>query len=1157
MDVLPSTASQLSKKLRSKNVSTSEIYDISVRLLEGKIAVHFPKKEVFVLELLTDRWNNQRNTQFKRDPHMWQLFNQMWVAVHSDVLRKKIFRNLRYVPHLIQTLELEDLACTAELADALATNFELLNSSFMVEMSQDQAMAIIAGVLKIILHAPDLARPCSEKLLNETLKLTHLQANIWTGSINKLSQSFCSTLLPNLLQYSAKYQDDFAPAFGGLIDEFLFAAGFDSVKQISHFLEVEGSALPFQCYMVLYRECIRAVSKGSIGQLEQIFTMITKKNPSLASNLLHELSSLRKTLSQQFLETLFQETYQKILEDKKGTNDEYWTMVKQLLKLDIEVGIINTMKIMDAMVTTSLDENLLRVWETLIECYVNAREFPRLLDHWKKYCTSPDKSTLFVDDARLHSKITSQVSAMSATQIKAYFDTVVDEISQQGHDMRLTLKLLNVVLVGLYSMPYRALPGLEGSLIKLLEINGAKFPEYWTFTYHFLNIYDDILPEDHLTMIQSKIVASLQGKEQSSELFLTAMKLRELKEFDVDIAIESFMSFFRQSHAAEKRDLLKELFCRWSTILNLCFCQEHLTELIDELLIDENLELLDLITLSDDFYEETRIMGILTDKLCDGIGKETFVERLNKIPIQCTAKVTRVRAIDRLCSESNLSIAGFNLVSRLLSNPTFRSKVEVDISALEAILKQNSYLYQIENPIAEKVLANHISQLKDAVSEQYIANLTSFLTEKLQGDVDFTTWKLAFLLVKTVNFDLELSQQVQNTLTDRLNAFVYGVSDFSKDKPMLLWSLKVLYEIYQGTESAQLKESINSVTKNIAEKTSSENFDSDLKAVVFALFCCANTNEPLILLAHYMVLREHISKEHIYDAIEKVVVTTAANSRMFNELLFATLASVKEEDSNYTKCVLEILELLFRHIQRENEQGRILFSRCLSEINTHMDVAVGIHKEIFLGLLDTIKGLLVWKPWLFSQHTIEALFPLCLRVNAVVMDLNGEDNDPVFTSTTQLLSHILMYHRFKLTNRHHLVNSYMCAALEMLTSSSRCQLSLESAQSFSRFLAVFCEPSNDAKNNKNQNSLQSQVGQVKKVLRRHVSVLLLKYISLAIGSSFGTQVKECLNSGFFSVFDILSQAELMAVSASLGSPGRIYFKTLLAEYKRTGKWHEG
>ncbi|SCV05012.1 LANO_0G16556g1_1 [Lachancea nothofagi CBS 11611] len=1146
-----SSAGSLSKKLRSKDVSTAEIYDISIKLLEGEIAAHFPKREVFILDLLVDRWNNQRNTDFKCDPSMWQLFNKTWATMNSDTLRKKIFKNLKYVPHLIQTLEMVDAELT-ELAGALATNFELLNSCLTVDMAQDQAIAIIAGVLKLVLASANMESDLQKALISETLKLTIVNLN--TSTINfKLSSMFCMTLLPNILKYNALYQDNFTAYFSKLLAQYLFAPEVDSMKLMTQFLAIHGAEQSDQSLLILFRESIKTYSKTSIIQLEQIFTLITGVNSSVAAVLLQELCSLKKTLSQPFLETLFNKAFDQI---SGASQDNHWILISKILRLDIEVGIMNTVKIMDKLSTEDMSEITLGVWGALIECYVNAREVQKLLVEWKNYSTSAGNPTCFVDDFRLSSKITRTVPAMSVTQLKDFFNDIFENIAQNEDCSIISFKLLNVIMSGLYSVSYNLLPNIEPVLLKMFEFKGTKFPEYWTFTYHFLNIYDDIFPEKRLCQIESMIMASLETGNQSSDLFLTIFKVRELKHVEMDSVVTEFMTFLRTASSAEQRSLLDKMLSRWCTIVNLCFPQGYLSELIDLLLLPGNIDIMVTIAKSDEFFEEDKIMHTLINKMCEHLHDETILEHFSHIPIQCVPKVTRIKAVDLLCQKQVLSPVDMVALTYLLSNPTFKSSVEMNVGVLEKVLNQDCCLFDLGNSVVERVLANHTSQLKEATSERLIGNLVSHLNSNLNASFNIVTAKMVFLLLKAVNFEEPLGRGLETRLIDVLSELVSKQLNSMERNLELLWSLRVLYDIHQGTKSTESRDSIDLLTKQIAKKMPSEALGEEYKAAVFSLYCFAYRHEPKFLLAHYMVLRQHMSKKQIYGATETLIVETASDFVKFNDLLAAATASIRHADENYADSALELLGLLFYNLQKENAEGRKLFARSLSELHTYMNNIVSQDHDVFLGLLDVLKGLLVWKPWLFSQHTIETLFPFCLRANSLLMELNGSNNDNIVICTSQLLSHILLYHRFKFTSRHHLIISYMCSMLEMFAVNSHCNLSFESAEAFSRLITIFCEPSSDTKNNKSQKSLQSQVSQIKKFLRRHVSVLLLKYISLAISSSFSNRVKESLSRGVFSVFDVMSQAELSGVNLSLDNPGRVYFKALYAEYKRTGKWHE-
>lgn len=59
------SAETLTKTLRSKIITSDEVVDI-VRSLDG-VHPYFPKREVFVIDLILDRWNNFKNTDFREN----------------------------------------------------------------------------------------------------------------------------------------------------------------------------------------------------------------------------------------------------------------------------------------------------------------------------------------------------------------------------------------------------------------------------------------------------------------------------------------------------------------------------------------------------------------------------------------------------------------------------------------------------------------------------------------------------------------------------------------------------------------------------------------------------------------------------------------------------------------------------------------------------------------------------------------------------------------------------------------------------------------------------------------------------------------------------------------------------------------------------------
>ncbi|SCU99212.1 LADA_0H18272g1_1 [Lachancea dasiensis] len=1153
MNGLAETAGSLSRKLRSKNVSTTEVYDISIKLLNGDIAVYFPKKEIFVLDLIVDRWNNQKNVHFKRDPQIWRLFNLMWESVQMEDLRKKTFKSLKYVPHLIQTLELPDLEHNAEVACVLQKNFELLNSSLSVEMNTDQALLIIAGVLKVILDCPDIRSVEREKLIEETMRLTNMHTHMQAGGSNKLSSIFCQHPLSSILQYNAEYHNSESNVLSMLVSVYLFGPDINSMKQLTTFVDTFGRDLSNKCLTVLFKECIHEFSKSSMSQLEEVFSLLTKARPGLAIVLLEELCSLKQTLSQQFLESLFDEFFQKL---SKTSQEDDWKMINRIITLDLEVGIINTRRIMDKVATEETTNLSAETWENLIECYVNARELPKLLTEWKEYSISESGSTCFVDVPEMANKITKNISALSVLQMHTFFKELFNDLRERHEIGDIILKALGITILGLRSLPYNHLPDLEPVLSQIFDLHIVKKTSaYWSYAFHFLDLYDDIFSEDSLSQIHSSVTDSLKRRDESSDLFFTAFKLRELRDYDLESTIEKFMAFFLSAPKSERQNLTSRLFSRWSTIVNMLFSQDQISILVEGLLDKECRNFLTMVTSSDDFYEEDRVVYSLIAQMVDNVNDQSVVEQFSIIPIKCISKAVRIRTIDTLCEKSILTARDVVLVTHLLSNPTFKSSVEVDVNVLDKILSQDS-LSHLTDPILDKIISNHISQRHDKVSELFITKLVDHVVLNLRKGLSIPATKIAVHLLSKLNFDDSLVKGLQDIVLETLFAFSTQECNVKDRKATVIWSLRVLYELHQGTMSILSKDKIDVLIKGLMGSYHTGKLDLELTGAIFPLYCCAFRDQPKILSAHYIVLRQSIPKELLYDAIDKLVTEIADDFTNFNDLLDSVVASFHEQNQEYVVSLLELLEILLPNLQKENVEGRKLFAQAISEFSTHLERIVCQEKQTTIGLMEKLKDLLVWKPWLFGQYTIEILFPCCLRANISLMKEDDEDNDTIFICTSQLLSHVILYHRFKLTNRHHLVISYLCASLELFTANSNLRLTQRSGEAYSRLISVFCEPSNDTKNNKQRSSLQSQVGQIKKSLRRHAPILLLKYINLAINSAFTNDIKESINGGVFSIFDVLSSTELAVVNASLDNPGRVYFKTMYADYKRDGKWRE-
>ena len=148
-----------------------------------------------------------------------------------------------------------------------------------------------------------------------------------------------------------------------------------------------------------------------------------------------------------------------------------------------------------------------------------------------------------------------------------------------------------------------------------------------------------------------------------------------------------------------------------------------------------------------------------------------------------------------------------------------------------------------------------------------------------------------------------------------------------------------------------------------------------------------------------------------------------------------------------------------------------------------------------------------------------------------------------------------MYHRFKIATRHHLVLNVMSSLLKYLADgTSKLSSNTEAASAYARLLSNLCEPSERVGDK--MFHLTTSASYFKKLLRKHLSVLLSNYIYFNLKYTFTRTVNDAIMPGIYSMFTVLSQNELRVVNDSLDYGGKAFYKTLYNDYKDHGKWKD-
>lgn len=125
--------------------------------------------------------------------------------------------------------------------------------------------------------------------------------------------------------------------------------------------------------------------EGIFKQLEEIFNLIVNCQPKVAPILLKELSTSKKTLSQDFLENLFNITLNNAKDNIENYKDpDFWSLLSHILDLDFEIGIKNFNILLD-LINNQKDNDkpsTLNIWSKVISCHINAREYTQFLSKW-------------------------------------------------------------------------------------------------------------------------------------------------------------------------------------------------------------------------------------------------------------------------------------------------------------------------------------------------------------------------------------------------------------------------------------------------------------------------------------------------------------------------------------------------------------------------------------------------------------------------------------------------------------------------------------------------------------------------------------------------------------------------------------------------------
>lgn len=1169
----------LTKFLRGKNTTTTEIYDCVNKL--SHLEIYFPQKEVFLFELIQDRWNDQKKPDFKTDAHIWEIFNRIWGQFDDDLLLKKLFKNLKFTQLLLQTLSLfnerEIDENTKNFIFQLSDTISLINATSTIEISFDHSCKILASTLSLLYKLPiEMISEEQRSILIDNLLITLDFQNI--NEINyKMSNTYCNDLLLATIQYISKFDFDLKNQLSNVLLEYLGQFVFnsnnksnsniDSLKVLERFFRNNTDKLKDDdnVTILLYKISISFLSKNNFKQLETIFTFIINCQPNVTAVLLKELSLSKKSMSQDFLEDLFTKTLELSNNDSaKFDNSEFWSLISHILDLDIEIGIKYTKILMDILITHRANhaQFVQDIWSKIINCHINAREFTQFLIKWqdysKEFFQTKKEVCPFLLERNFTDEIANNLHSLSSTQLKDIITDMVDVVtSETVESNNVTLFAFKICLKSLPTLSYTILVGLKPILAKIFEVNLEMFSSLWEIKYLIMNAYDDIVPMEQINEITNTRLEDILAEDKlSNELFYYFFKLHEYKDFKFTMIEEKLIKYLNSMQEIDtKNEFLSTILKHWYSIINLSFSKKNIALLMKNLLEETSINLLDKLFEDDDFFEEQNIVFNLVNEMVPLFENDTMIAYLLKIPIQCINKNNRVELINNIARKDSKRENDYKLIANLLKYPTYKSTIENDFEKLKQMVTEDRRCICI----FENIWQNYITDIKDINHGTYIDTaINNTLTNLNENGCEDSILQISLSIIKLSPIDktTDLKEKFVKICLNKISTIEGFTNVFL---PWLLTSLHEVNNIF--TNDTDLLESIRTVISNFMESFGDEfdQFSDELLASLFVLFTDTFNDKLEYLYAQYMVLRLHgASKNILLPMVEKVLrVRLQDSGHDFNEGFIMTIKSLGEI-TEFSESLLELFELQTKYIKRDNVIGSHLFVKSVGILYANINTFIHIKGSV-VSLLESLRDLQIGKPWLFSQYCTELLFPLCLNVALTFLnDDSSVSNDTIFEQCIKLISNVMLVHRVKLSNRHHLVISLFCSLLEIVSQSSQYHLTERSAKLLSRLIINYCEPTNvnNTSQNINGHKLSSKITLIKQSLRKHVPILVVKFVHTSITQQFESNIRKELIPALYSTFDLLSQKEMSIVSSILDVSGKQYFKSLYSEYKRIGKWRE-
>lgn len=1198
MDTL-NTAEGVTRFLRAKDGSLDKIVLTANQILDDTINVHLPNKRIFIFDLLCDRFNDNNNFKYwKYDTQCWMLFKKAWITLGNDkISRNRSMKKLKFVDLLTNILKNSNRNKDVKFLEVVMQTTSLVMNEFYIEIDDNSSINLLASYVTSLNH------------LHDSINFNEEIINVWTSIIHKLYQipqlngshkyskksvtKFFGEVIPPALYFINRELDN--PKLSQsktIIESTICQVIFnkDSIGNLKRNIEVllseNSNDISFESLKYLFVLIINNSSSKDMKLCEDVFISIinTKKFNQMSETLLEILSSVNKSLSSEFFSSIYDKEVK-----TSSKNNINWSLVIHLFNLDIELAMNNAEDILSNIPNSVNSKTVLKIGESVAEAYIKAREFVEFFKTiWINIIQKGSiwKSNEFIEI------ISRKINNLSTNQL--------NDLLSFAFDQEDNLPLINSIIKGLILCPLNKVESVKNLLLNQSKLFTEKTSGAWEIRFYILCLYNEEVLQSNLTFIS---YVSKSPVCSSEFYFYTIFRLIEISGEDGIFKQyhEDFIKYLKKLKIENKRNVLIIILNRWLVLIDKFFSKTQILEIMRLYLSQLDFEsyILSYFENSGDiFFEQRNMTDVLISLIIENLSNEKsnnslgFIKLASIVPVQCFDKYSKKKLIDIIFEsfstshENDLNISARVAINHLLIQPSFKSSIELNFKLQLSLIKSSvQHSIQLSNEILKSIWNQHLNQYNVETNKTYILESIEYLNDFLKGfnsqrilelPVEFQA-ALVIIMTNTkhTDTDADLDGKMQNlislfikTIKDLLNQVIKDNKKINYE--IVDWLLNSLY-LTLNDDNEQAHDT-HSLIKTIGLKLSSTENNQTNKVRIILFKLLAKTSKPsfndsVFILSLFISLdvKFDIDLDEMTTALMLYFVKLSGNEENFKLVYDFVLHSVNaEEDLKYVPSLVRITNSLLKSLNREYQaECTTLFIKTLSVFLTHYKLISS--SESIISILSTLKTCSSSMTWLFNQYALETTISLLTRISYSLNDpefIKSEISVDLYIHLTHVISNILLFHRFKLSSRHHVIINLCVSLLEPLSirnikaEYNYLSSSAKAASAYSRLLSNLCEPSNTTSKEMVQSSLNSTSALIKRSLRKHLPILLLNYIYIALKYNFKSEVNDELMSGIFSIFSVLSQAELRLVSSSLDIPGKTYYRTLYADYKEHGKWKD-